>query len=235
MKISELVQKTGVPKETIHYYIREGLLRRPKKAGINSAEYGDRYVDHIKMIKDLRDNYFLPLPVIKKIFKNIRRQSPADQTISFLHNKYFRPLDRLLSTDITGAKAFVQETGLSEKWLDKMEAWEIITPYEKNGEKVYSADNVVIAKLLVDMDRYGIGPRDGHNPESLYPLTNQFKKMFSMGREEFLKTHLGKLTPEEFSQQSVIATEIMGIYNYLLYRKLTNDANRLAETKIIKK
>ena len=30
MKIRELVRKTGVPKETIHYYIREGLLRRPK-------------------------------------------------------------------------------------------------------------------------------------------------------------------------------------------------------------
>jgi DNA-binding IclR family transcriptional regulator len=34
MKISELVKRTGVPKETIHFYIREGLLRKPRKSGL---------------------------------------------------------------------------------------------------------------------------------------------------------------------------------------------------------
>jgi len=226
MKIRELVQKTGVPKETIHYYIREGLLRRPRKAGVNSAEYGEKYIDQIKMIKDLRDNYFLPLPVIKKIFAKVRKQPVSDQTILLLRNKYFRPLDRLLSKEIRGTEVFLQETGLSAKWLEKMEQWEIITPRVENGDKIYSGDNVIIGKLLVDMDRYGMGPRDGHDPKSLYPLTNQFKSMFSMAREEFLKHHLGRLSPEAFSRKSVIATEIMGIYSYLLYRKLTNDANR---------
>ncbi|NNL75879.1 MAG: MerR family DNA-binding transcriptional regulator, partial [Desulfobacterales bacterium] len=32
MKISQLVKRTGVPKETIHFYIREGLLRKPRKS-----------------------------------------------------------------------------------------------------------------------------------------------------------------------------------------------------------
>ena len=39
MKISTVVKRTGVPKETIHFYIREGLLRKPHKSGVNIADY----------------------------------------------------------------------------------------------------------------------------------------------------------------------------------------------------
>ena len=60
MKIRELVKKTGVSKETIHYYIREGLLRKPRKFGKNVAEYNENHVEQIRIIKALRDNYFLP-------------------------------------------------------------------------------------------------------------------------------------------------------------------------------
>ena len=35
MKISQLVKRTGVPNETIHFYIREGLLRKPRKSSVN--------------------------------------------------------------------------------------------------------------------------------------------------------------------------------------------------------
>ena len=84
MKISQLVKRTGVPKETIHFYIREGLLRKPRKSGVNSAEYNERYVDQIQLIKDLRDNYYLPIPEIKKIVKDFRKQSPSDQALSLI-------------------------------------------------------------------------------------------------------------------------------------------------------
>ena len=100
MKISELVKRTGVPKETIHFYIREGLLRKPRKSSVNSAEYNESYVDQIQLIKDLRDNYYLPIPEIKKIVKNFKKQSPSDQAVSQFHSKFSRPLDRLLTTEV---------------------------------------------------------------------------------------------------------------------------------------
>ena len=69
MKISELVKKTHASKETIHYYVREGLVSKPKKPGKNVAIYDERCIDQIKTIKRLQDNYFLPLSIIKKIIK----------------------------------------------------------------------------------------------------------------------------------------------------------------------
>jgi DNA-binding transcriptional MerR regulator len=48
MKIRERVKRTGFPKETIHFYIREGLLPEPRKSGVNAAEYNERYADQIR-------------------------------------------------------------------------------------------------------------------------------------------------------------------------------------------
>jgi hypothetical protein len=63
MKISSVVKRTGVPKETIHFYIREGLLRKPRKAGINIADYTENHVKQILFIKELRDNFYFPIPL----------------------------------------------------------------------------------------------------------------------------------------------------------------------------
>jgi len=227
MKIKELVQKTGVAKETIHFYIREGLLRKPRKQGKNAAVYNDNHVQHIRIIKDLRDNYFLPLPFIKKIFKRLKNQTPLDRDIDRLHNKYFRPLDRMLTADIEGRDAFVNATGLKEKWLEKMEVWGVITPQSKDGKTIYSHDNVIIAKLILDMGRFGLGVKDGYDPEMLRYLTQMFKEIFEKGKMEFFRAHLGRIPQEEMAEKAVIASEIMGIYYYLLYRKLSNDQRRL--------
>ena len=87
MKISELVRQTGVSKETIHHYIREGLLRKPRKTGKNVADYNQKYVEKILLIKDLRENYYLPLPVIKKIIRRIKKQSSELRSSNFCKNK----------------------------------------------------------------------------------------------------------------------------------------------------
>jgi len=82
MKIGELSKRTGVSKETIHFYIRKGLLRKPRKIGKNVAEYNENYVDQILLIKALRENYFLPLPVIKDLIKKQKKISPSEKSAS---------------------------------------------------------------------------------------------------------------------------------------------------------
>ena len=144
MKISELVKKTQVSKETIHYYVREGLVQKPKKVGKNVAIYDERCIDQIKTIKRLQDNYFLPLSVIKKIIKKHQSKPDADQLSFEVLSEFIRPMDYFLSSEISGREAFGKETGLGRKWLTKMEEWGVITPTVKNGDPVYSQDDVII-------------------------------------------------------------------------------------------
>lgn len=63
-KISELAQKTGVTKRTIHYYIAKGLLMPPNGSGVNSS-YDDTHLERILLIKKLQAKY-LPLSKIRE-------------------------------------------------------------------------------------------------------------------------------------------------------------------------
>ncbi len=225
MKISQLVKRTGVPKETIHFYIRQGLLRKPRKSGVNSAEYNESYVDQIQLIKDLRDNYYLPIPEIKKIVKDFRKQSPSDQAISQFRSRFFRPADRLFTNEIKGRDAFRQETGLEKKWLIKAEEWGVITPEVlEDGEVVYSPDDVAIGKLMVDMDRLGFGPKDGHDPEDLRYIGEFVRKYVVDIFKKYYQNNLEKLTSKEYLERGSQFHEVISFFFYHLYRKFAREA-----------
>jgi DNA-binding transcriptional MerR regulator len=225
MKISQLVKRTSVPKETIHFYIRQGLLRKPRKSGINSAEYNESYVDQIQLIKDLRDNYYLPIPEIKKIVKDFRKQSPSDQAISQFRSRFFRPADRLFTNEIKGRDAFRQETGLEKKWLIKAEEWGVITPEVlEDGEVVYSPDDVAIGKLMVDMDRLGFGPKDGHDPEDLRYIGEFVRKYVVDIFKKYYQNNLEKLTSKEYLERGSQFHEVISFFFYHLYRKFAREA-----------
>jgi DNA-binding transcriptional MerR regulator len=222
VKIRELVKQTQVSKETIHYYIREGLLPRPRKLGKNVAEYSDRYVERIRVIKELQDHCFLPLSVIKKILK-YEKGSPEREWFLQLHTDYFRPVDKLLPTEIVGEEEFRKATGLGRKWLARMEEWRIITPEVRDGQKVYSQDDLTLGKLVVDMDRIGLGPKDGFDPEALKFYRDLFQEIVVMSHRYYRQAGLGDLTSEEYSLRSVQARDIMGVFCYHLYRMLSRE------------
>ena len=237
MKISELVKRTGVPKETIHFYIREGLLRKPRKSGVNSADYNENYVDQIQLIKDLRDNYYLPIPEIKKVVKEFKKQSPSNQAISQFHSRFFRPADRLFANEINGSDAFRQATGLGKKWLAKAQEWGLITPdVTPNGERVYSPDDLAIGKLMVDMDRLGFGPKDGFNPEDLCQVSEFVKKYVVNAFKKYYEDKLERLTSKEYVERANQYHEVISLFFYHLYRKFIREAAKnLLESQNVKK
>jgi len=227
MKISQLVKRTGVPKETIHFYIREGLLRKPRKSGVNSAEYNETYVDQIQLIKDLRDNYYLPIPEIKKIVKDFRKQSPSDQAVSQFHSRFFRPADRLFANEIEGRDAFRQATGLGEKWLAKAEEWGVITPEVlADGETLYPPDDVAIGKLMVDMDHLGFGPKDGFDPEDLRYIGEFVRSYVVDIVKKYYENNLKKMTSTEDVERANQYHEVISLFFYYLFHKFVRKATR---------
>ncbi len=223
MKISELVKRTGVPKETIHYYIREGLLRKPRKNGKNVANYTENYIDQIRLIKGLRDNYYLPISVIKKILRRIKKQSRTRQSALQILSEYFRPIDQFVTKEITGREAFLEATGMGPKWLDKMEEWGILRAERENGRLTYSIEDVIIGKLLVDMDKIGFGPKDGYDPIVLKQISDFFTKFVSEGSREYYQENMERLSSDDLLEKGARYTEIVGLFLYYLYRKLARE------------
>ena len=130
MKISDLAKLTGVPKQTIHYYIRSGLLPKPQKLSNNSADYDESFVERIRLIKELQNDFFFPLPTIKKILWEHRGASK--QAMLKLRMEYFRPLEHYLGTGVVGDAEFQKATGLAERWIFPAER---VGPFEFKSRK----------------------------------------------------------------------------------------------------
>jgi len=224
MKISSVVKRTGVPKETIHFYIREGLLRKPRKSGVNIADYTENHVKQIRFIKELRDNFYFPIPLIRKIVRKVKKQASSDRAFFELHGKYFRPADRLLNEEIVGRDEFHETTGLGRKWIHKAEEWGLIEPQVQDGQPVYSLDDIAIAKLMVDMDRIGFGPKDGHDPEDLRYIADFVKEFVVSSFKKYYQTNLEKLSSADFDQKRDQFHEVISLFFYHLYRKFARQA-----------
>lgn len=51
MKISELVDRSGVSSATIKYYVREGLLMPGERVGGNRTEYAEEHLQRLRLIR----------------------------------------------------------------------------------------------------------------------------------------------------------------------------------------
>ncbi|MBT9173049.1 MAG: HTH-type transcriptional repressor Bm3R1 [Syntrophomonadaceae bacterium] len=73
MTISELEQKSGFQRSTIHYYIQAGLLPQPYKSGQTMAYYDKNHLRRLEEIQRIKVNYLksskrsrVPLEIIKR-------------------------------------------------------------------------------------------------------------------------------------------------------------------------
>ncbi len=65
MRIRELVERCGLPKTTIHFYQRDGLLPPPLKTARNAALYNEEHVARLVLIGELR-KAGLPVPQLRR-------------------------------------------------------------------------------------------------------------------------------------------------------------------------
>jgi DNA-binding transcriptional MerR regulator len=81
MKMRELERRTGVNRETIRVYLRQGLLPEPRRAARNVADYGEEHVRGILSIRRLQTEQRLPLARIKRALEGDPVAVPADAGI----------------------------------------------------------------------------------------------------------------------------------------------------------
>jgi DNA-binding transcriptional MerR regulator len=79
MKMSELAEASGVSAGTIKHYLREGLLGDEEgivRTSRNMAWYPPAYVERIRLIKQLQEERFLPLRLIKELLADRPPRTP---------------------------------------------------------------------------------------------------------------------------------------------------------------
>jgi hypothetical protein len=127
---------------------------------------------------------------------------------------------------VEGEEAFLKATEIGRRWLARMEEWGIISPEIRSGRKIYSQDDITLGRLVLEMDKVGIGVRDGFDAEALRHYRDLFREIVVMSHKYYFEATLGKLPPEEFSKRIVQGREIMSTFFYHLYRKLSREEYR---------
>jgi DNA-binding transcriptional MerR regulator len=227
MKLRELVNKTGVPRETIQFYLREGVLPKPRKRGKGQAEYGDHYLELIDLIKDLQEKHFLPLAIIKQVIKRLKKVSASEEHYFRMQSEFFSPIGYILTQkEVEGEEQFLSITGLGHRWLAAAEEWGVITPEVRSNEKVFSSEDVAIGKVMVEMDRAGTGPKDGFDPEVLRHYKDYLQKMVADLNKTFTDHLYGQVSEDAFAEIGSRNLNLMGIYLFFLFRKLAQKDTR---------
>lgn len=67
LRMRHLVERSGLPRETIHFYIAAGLVPPPRETKRNAAIYGEEHVERLKLVRELRERSFLPLRAIREL------------------------------------------------------------------------------------------------------------------------------------------------------------------------
>jgi DNA-binding transcriptional MerR regulator len=147
IRIAELARRSGTSKETIHFYLREGLLKKPKKTSRNMAYYDESHVEQLKLIKRLRTESYLPLNVIKKVLKEGKLGTSARQLD--LAGELFGQGARAEFDPLT-KKALSERSGLSEKRIDEYEAAGLLHAKSAGAQKAkrYGYEDVRVAEIL---------------------------------------------------------------------------------------
>ncbi|MBA2342525.1 MAG: MerR family transcriptional regulator [Thermoleophilaceae bacterium] len=124
LRMRELAEASGVSAGTIKHYLREGLLPEPVRTSRNMAYYGPEFVERIRLIKQLQEERFMPLKLIKGVLEEDPERAKA------LVELEDRILDRALgeNRERLSAAEVRRRYEVPQELLDRLGELEILTP-----------------------------------------------------------------------------------------------------------
>jgi DNA-binding transcriptional MerR regulator len=92
VKVSELVERSGVPLPTVKYYLREGLLPAGSPTGRNQADYGEEHLRRLRLIRALIDVGGLGVTAVREVLRAVDDPSrPGHDLRGIAHHTVTKP------------------------------------------------------------------------------------------------------------------------------------------------
>jgi DNA-binding transcriptional MerR regulator len=199
LKMSELADRSGVSAGTIKHYLREGLLPEPVKTSRNMAYYPPEFVERIRLIKQLQEERFMPLKVIRDLLEEDPERAQA------LIELGDRILERALAgeDERTTAAEVRHRYGVPQDALDRLAELEVLTP-NKAG---YSPTDVRIVEAI---SRFRTGGYDERIGFTVYDTLRYKESMTDLAKQEvdvLMGRLAGEMDPDRASDLIEVGTQ----------------------------
>ena len=189
LRMGELARASGVSAATIKHYLREGLLPEPVKTSRNMAYYPADFVDRIRMIKQLQEERYMPLRVIKDLLDEDPDRARALIELG----------DRLLEHALAGESKRVSAAEVGDRYdipkdvLDRLAELDVLTP-DKRG---YSPSDV---RIIEAISRFRAGGYEERIGFTVYDTLRYKESMADLVKQEvdvLMERLAGEMDPDE--------------------------------------
>ncbi|AKH44351.1 DNA-binding transcriptional MerR regulator [Altererythrobacter atlanticus] len=166
MKMKELEQATGVNRETIRVYLREGLVPQPERSGRTVADYGDQHVEAILAVRRLQRENRLTLAQIKALVSGSGTGKRVDESA-------FDDLETLVLHRASSDQAPVPLDSLVERYpkarqdAKTMSEIGIIDIIETDHGEALSLTSAQLVSIWGDMRNAGFDETLDYSPDIL--------------------------------------------------------------------
>ena len=205
LKMKDLCDATGLPRQAIHFYIQQGLLPPGQKTGRNMAFYGEEHVERLKLIRKLQHERFLPLKAIRALLDDQESQFSAAQRSLLLEVKQRFTTSQLARADAAPEVAVVGEEacarhGVEKADLDRMIEIGILgARHDETGRTLIAQDDVWVLQAWGEIQRLGYAKELGFRVDDLLLLLEVVQDLFN--REALLlASRMERLPPERAAE-----------------------------------
>lgn len=208
MKMRELERRTGVNRETIRVYFREGLLPEPSRPARNVADYGEEHVRAILAVRKLQRESGMTLPQIKAML-NGERPERALGASAFTH------LEELVSSRVGVKQGLVPLSALTEQSpkavidAQALSRIGIIDLVETRQGPMLSITDAGLVNIWGRMRTVGFDEERGFPPEILVYYIEAAEYVAGMEAELFLERVEGRIGEVEAAEMLEFALPTM--------------------------
>ena len=212
LKMKELAEASGVSAGTIKHYLREGLLPEPVKTSRNMAYYPPEFVERIRLIKQLQEERFMPLRVIKSMLDEDPERARALVELE----------DRILERALAREQPRVSAAELRRRYevppevLDRLAELGILTPSSRG----YGPRDVEIVEAI---GRFRAGGYDERIGFTVYDTLRYKRALEELVKEEvqvLLERLAGEMDSDRAVELIAAGTEPLNDLMAALHQKL---------------
>ena len=224
IKMKALEERTGINREAIRFYIREGILPKPEKPKRNVAFYSEIHIKRLLAIKFMQQEREMSLARIKSILASGEFDShPNPGSLQGLEELLPALVDGTAPAEDKLLSELAEDSGLSIEEITDLANAGIIDFNEVEGDKYIGFRDTIILKKWGQAREAGYTEARGYGLEYLKLYQQSMAQLAKFEIEQFFNVF-----SEELNSDQAASTAARGI-------EVANDILRQMHTKSLLK
>ncbi len=212
LKMKQLAEQSGVSAGTIKHYLREGLLPDPVKTSRNMAYYPPEFVERIRLIKQLQEERFMPLKLIRSMLEDDPERAAA---LVELEDRILEKARQREGSRVSGAE-LRRRYDIPKEVLDRLGELGVLTPSGRG----YARRDVEIVEAI---SRFRAGGYDERIGFTVYDTLRYKRALENLVKEEvqvLMDRLAGELEPDRAAELIEAGAEPLRDLIAALHQKL---------------